>query len=86
MDPSVEVTLKTLLNKQKKLGDRLTLCEETVFEMLLAFIDLMGTECPAKLRSVAKRWEGVRDEGQVIVKPKVSNTCLSFFIVHNIAY
>lgn len=78
MDPALEVTLKNISEKQKKLTARMKLCEETVYEMLLAFIELMGTECPAKLRKVAKRWEEVRDEGQVIVKPKVMVSFIAF--------
>lgn len=81
MASSMEVSLKTITEKQKKIGQRLALCEETVYEMLLAFIDLMGTQCPAKLRKVAKRWEDVRDEGQVVVKPKVKETFILFITV-----
>lgn len=71
MSASFEVTLKTISEKQKKIGQRMELCEETVYEMLLGFIELMGTQCPGKLRNIAKRWEKLRDEGQVIIKPKV---------------
>lgn len=74
MAANIEVSLKNITEKQKKLGQRIGLCEETIYEMLLAFIDLMGTSCPAKLRKVAKRWEEVRDEGQVVIKPKVKET------------
>lgn len=79
MAASMEVTLKNITVKQKKLGERIALCEETVYEMLLAFIDLLGTKCPVKLRKVAKRWEDVRDEGQVVIKPKVVSLDYNYF-------
>lgn len=72
-------SVSALQDKQRKLSDRLDLMERTIHSMFTAFVGVLGDKVPNKMQKIAKEWEEL-DVNKEVVVSKVKNLIVVAYI------